>query len=145
MLDSNINEKAINDAHKNALLAMQSITDILPKIKDGELKKELRAEFSGYEKISKKIADYMKKNKINKSKVSSFQKAMMKGSINLKTMINDSRNHIADMLLKGTTMGINELTAMKNEKQNLNEEVAALIEELLTLEESYAENLKTFL
>ena len=40
----NINEynlKAINDVYKNAHIAMQSISDLLPAITDHSLKKEL--------------------------------------------------------------------------------------------------------
>lgn len=145
MLDKNVNEKAINDTYKNARLAMQSISDILPKVEDKSLKKEIEEQNAGYEKLAKKMAQYMKKHKIETSEVGMFKKVMMKGSISMKTMINNSRNNIADMMIKGTLMGINELTAMKNEKENFDEEVAAFIEELLNLEESFQEKLKKYL
>lgn len=145
MLDKNVNEKAINDTYKNARLAMQSISDILPKVEDKSLKKEIEEQNAGYEKLAQKMAQYMKKHKIETSEVGMFKKVMMKGSISMKTMMNNSRNNIADMMIKGTLMGINELTAMKNEKENFDEEVAAFIEELLNLEESFQEKLKKYL
>ena len=70
---------------------------------------------------------------------------MMKGSIKVKTFFNDSKNKIADMMLKGTVMGINELSAMKNESDNLDENVNALISELLKTEESYEKRLRKYL
>ena len=39
---SEINHKAIIDVYKNAHIALQSIHDILPKVKDKELKDELK-------------------------------------------------------------------------------------------------------
>ena len=63
----------------------------------------------------------------------------------MKTLIDDSRNKIADMMIKGTVMGINELKAMDNEKENLDESIADFIARLLKLEEGYEEKLKEFL
>ena len=45
------------------------------------------------------------------------------------------------MMLKGTLMGITELTAMKNEKKNLDEGITELLNKLLSLEESYEKKL----
>ena len=69
----------------------------------------------------------------------------MAASVKMKTLIDDSRNNIADMMIKGTVMGVNELTAMKNEEKNFDEKVAAFIDKLLALEEDYHERLKKFL
>ena len=49
------------------------------------------------------------------------------------------------MMIKGTVMGINELSAMKNESSNLDEKVKDFVLELLQLEENYNENFKKFL
>ena len=45
------NLKAINDVYKNAHIALQSISDLIPSIKSEELKKELQTQYDGYEKI----------------------------------------------------------------------------------------------
>lgn len=145
METENVNGKAINDVYKNAHLALQSISDILPEVNDEELKKELKDEYEGYEKIIGKILSYMSEQKIEPKDVGAFKKAMMWGSIKMKTLVNDSRNKIADMMIKGSVMGINELKAMENEKENYDEKVAEFISELLVLEEGFVEKLKTFL
>ena len=48
-------------------------------------------------------------------------------------------------MIKGTVMGITELTAMKNESENLDDEVLKFLDDLLTLEEEYEQRLKKFL
>ena len=63
----------------------------------------------------------------------------------MKLLFSNSKNQIADMMIQGTTMGIIELTAMKNESSNLSEDVANAIDKLLRLEEEYLERLKKFL
>ena len=142
---SNFNGKAINDVYKNAHLALQSISDLLPSVEDDELKKELREQYEGYEKIIGEISTYMAEKGVEPKDVNFFKKAMMYGSIKMKTVMNNSRNQIADMMIKGTVMGISELTAMKNENTNLDQDVLNFVEKLLTLEEEYEQRLKKFL
>lgn len=145
MISENINRKAITDVYKNAHIALQSISDILPAVEDENLKKELKNEYDGYEKIIGEISSYLAEKNIEAKDVNVFKKAMMWSSVKMKTLIDDSKNNVADMMIKGTVTGVNELTAMKNEKENYDEKVAAFIEELLTLEEGFHENLKKFL
>ncbi len=145
MVDNNVNRKAITDVYKNAHIALQSISDVLPAVEDEKLKKELHDEYEGYEKIIGKISSYLAEKGIEPKDVNVFKKAMLWSSVKMKTLIDDSKNNIADMMIKGTVTGINELAAMKNEEKNYDEEVAEFISELLTLEEGYRENLKKYL
>ncbi len=137
--------KAINDVYKNAHIALQSISDLLPSVDDEELKAELKLEYEGYEKIIGKISSFMAEKGVKAKDINPFKKAMLWGSIKMKTLMNSSRNQIAEMMINGTVMGINELTAMANEKETLSEEISALIQELLSLEEEYEQRLKKFL
>ncbi|MBQ4098332.1 MAG: hypothetical protein IJC72_03390 [Clostridia bacterium] len=139
------NQKALNDIYKNAHIALQSISDLLPAVDDEDIKKELQEEYEGYEKIIGNISTFMAENGIEPQDVNPFKKAMLWSSIKMKTMINNSKNQVAEMMINGTVMGINELTAMKNESKNLNDEILSLLEDLLTLEEEYEQRLKKFL
>ena len=139
------NVKAVNDTYKNAHIAMQSISDLLPEVKDEGLKKELNNEYKGYETHINDISAFMKEQKLEPKDINMFKKAIMKGSIKMKTIFDDSKNQIADMMLKGTTMGINELTQMINEKDNLDENVCVLVTDLLKTEENYEKRLRKYL
>lgn len=139
------NEKAINDVYKNARLAMQSIKDLIPSVKNDALKNEMSEEYESYKKAAQTVADFMKKNNIEKEEVNFFQKAGMWCGIKMKTMFGVSKNQVAEMMMKGTTNGINELTAMKNESQNLDEGIKEKVLYLLKLEEGYMEKLKKYL
>lgn len=137
--------KAINDVYKNAHIALQSISDILPSVEDEELRKELKEQYEGYERVMGKISSYMVENGLEKKDINPLKKAMLWSSIKMKTLMNNSRNQIAEMMINGTVMGINELTAMKNEEENFPEEIKNILLELLVLEESYEQKLKRFL
>lgn len=145
MNSDNNNRKAVLDVYKNAHIAMQSISDLLPEIKDGELKNELLDEYDGYKAVIDDISLYLNKKGITPEDIGVFQKTMMKGAIKFKTMIDASRNHIAEMMIKGTVTGITELCAMRNESKNLDDEVVDFIARLLHLEEEYERRLRKFL
>ena len=139
------NKKAINDIYKNAHIALQSINDIMPSVENDELKKELQNEYEGYEKFIGELSTYMAEIGIEPKDINPVKKAFMWTSIKMKTIFDNSKTQIAEMMIKGTVMGITELTAMKNEATNLDEGVLEYLDKLLTLEESYEEELKKYL
>jgi hypothetical protein len=139
------NQKAINDVYKNAHIALQSISDLLPAVVDDDIKTELKEEYEGYERLIGEISSFMAENGVEPKDVNPFKKAMLWSSIKMKTFFDNSKNQIAVLMIKGTVMGIIELRAMLNESKNLNEQVKPLIEKLIKLEEDYEERLKKFL
>ena len=139
------NKKAINDIYKNAHIALQSINDILPSVENDELKNELHNEYEGYEKFIGELSTYMAEIGIEPKDINPVKKAFMWTSIKMKTIFDNSKTQIAEMMIKGTVMGITELTAMKNEAINLDEGVLEYLDKLLTLEESYEKELKKYL
>lgn len=145
MEEQNVSNKALNDVYKNAHIALQSIADILPSVEDKQLKAELKKQYAGYQKVMNEVSAHADKNDITLDDINVLKKAMLWSSIKMKTLMDDSRNNVAEMMIKGTVTGINELTAMKNEKQNLDETTTAFVDKLLTLEEDFNERLKKFL
>ena len=145
MEKNDYNVKAITDVYKNAHIALQSISDLLPSVEDDDIKGELQDQYEGYEKLIGEISTFMAENEIEPKDVNPFKKAMLWSSIKMKTLFDNSRNQIAEMMINGTVMGINELTAMKNEQTNLDQGVLELLEKLLKLEEEYEQRLKKYL
>ncbi len=145
MEKNDYNVKAITDVYKNAHIALQSISDLLPSVEDDDIKSELQDEYEGYEKLIGEISTFMAENDIEPKDINPLKKAMLWSSIKMKTLFNNSRNQVAEMMINGTVMGINELTAMKNEQTNLDEKVLVLLEKLLKLEEEYEQRLKKYL
>ena len=139
------NIKAINDVYKNAHIALQSISDLLPSVDGDEIKDELKEQYEGYEKAIGEISTFMAEQGLEPKDINPFKKAMMWSGIKMNTMFDNSRTHIAEIMIKGTVMGITELTAMKNESDNLDDNVLKYLDDLLTLEEEYEQRLKKFL
>ncbi len=139
------NVKAITDVYKNAHIALQSISDLIPSVDDDEIKTELKEQYEGYEKLIGEISTFMTENNIERKDVNPIKKAMLWSSIKMKTLFDNSRNQVAEMMINGTVMGINELNAMKNEGENLEPEILSFVKKLLHLEEEYQKRLKAYL
>ena len=140
------NEEALAEVYRNANYAMVSIEDILPEVEHEGLKEELRVQHDGYSQISAKAAKLAKDKGIEMKETGPFQKAMMWSSIKMNTMFDGSRNHIAEMMVRGTVMGITALRTTKTELPiEADAEIEKLMDELLNLEEEYEKKLKEFL
>ena len=99
-------EEALAEIYRNAQLALQSISNILPQVEDWEVKAELQSEHEEYEKFSAKAAVLAKDKNIELKEPNPFKKMMMWGSIKMNTLTDNSRANIADMMVQGTVMRV---------------------------------------
>ena len=71
---------------------------------------------------------------------------MMWGSIKMNTLTDNSRAHIAEMMIQGTVMGITSLkTSLSEKPEDDDEEITKLLKELIALEEGFEKKLKSYL
>ena len=139
-------EEALSEIYRNTNLAMQSIEDILPEVDHEGMSKELRSQYEGYSQISSKAAKVAKDKGVELKEPGVFKKAMMWGSIKMSAMMDGSKNHIAEMMIRGTVMGITALRTTQTDLPiNPDPEVEKLLSELIDLEENYEKRLKEFL
>ena len=142
----NIDEEVLTSVYKNAHIALQSISNVIGETTDEKMKNELIGEYDGYESFIGKLSSYMKEIGCEPKDIGVLQKAFMFTSIKINTLTDDSTSHIAELMIKGTVMGITELTEiLNNHESELNEKTVSLTKELLSLEESYEQRLKKLL
>ena len=64
----------------------------------------------------------------------------------MNTAFDGTTSHVAEIMIKGTVMGITELTKILNESACVTDEkLKEYAKKLIALEEEYVENLKKFL
>ena len=140
-------EEVLAEVHRNCQLAIQSISDILPEVDDTAVKEELLKQHEEYERISSKAATLARNKNVELKNPGPIKKAMMWTSIKVNTMKDDSRAHIAEMMVQGTVMGI---TALKTTLSQMSDdyadtEIKHLAEELLHTEEGFEKSWKTLI
>ncbi len=146
-MDNKKSEEALAEIYRNTQLALQSISDILPEAEDERVREELMRQHEEYEKIGGKAALLAKDKGIELKEPNPLKKAMMWGSIKMNTMTNNSPAHLAEMLIQGTVMGITSLKTTLGEMtdESSDEDVKALLAELVSLEEGFESKWKSFL
>ncbi len=139
-------EEALAEIYRNAQLALESIADITPQVEDTEVKEELARQHEIYEQFSARAQMLAKDSGIELKEPNFMKKAMMWGSIKMNTLTDNSRAHIADMMIQGTVMGI---TALRKTASELpvdgNDAVLALLDEMIKVEEDLEKKWKEFL
>ena len=139
-------EELLAEIYRNCQLALESISDVLPEVEDEKLREEITRQHEEYEKISAQAAMLAKDKALEVKEPNPMKKAMMWGSIKMNTLTDNSRSHIADMMIQGTVMGLTSLKTSYGERpENDDEEISARMRELIALEEGFEERLKTYL
>lgn len=135
----------LNSIYQNTSTALQSINDILDKVENEELKKELKSQKKGYDEIHKECEKFAIENNIDIKDNNWFEKAKMWTSVKMSTLMDSTTRHITEMLLLGTIMGLNVCYKDKCDYKDVNVELDKLLKKLEQMEEKYYNNFKQFL
>ena len=140
-------EEALAEISRNAQLALTSIADITPEVgEDDKLKEELSYQHEEYEKFSARASVLARDMGLELKEPNPMKKAMMWGSIKMSTMTDNSRSHIADMMVQGTVMGVTSLRTTAGElTENGDERIVSLLKEMIEAEEEFERRWKEFL
>lgn len=134
------------EVYRNAQLALTSIADILPEIEDGGIKNEILREHEEYERICSEAASLAKRYNLELKEPSPVKKAMMWTAIKMDTANDNSANHIAEMMIKGTVNGITCLkTSLSESEHTMDPEIKKLLCDLIAIEEGFETKLKAYL
>lgn len=141
--ENNIN--TLDELNKGCCMGMDALEVILEKVKGKEFKKILQKQYDDYSAISDKISDlYSKYSDKDPHETSTTNKAMTWYGIQMKTITDSSESKLAELLLKGTNMGIIEGRKLLNNK-NMDKKIEELLNDYVKIQESCIEKLKKFL
>ena len=138
--------EVLAEIYRNAQLAQVSITDLLPEVEDEEIKEELLREHEEYERICSEAASLANKYNLELKDPSPIKKAMMWSAIKMNTATDNSRQNVAQMMVKGTVNGITSLkTSLTDGESIMNSDIKALLKDLIAVEEGFEKKLKRYL
>lgn len=130
---------------QNAMVGVQSIRDIEPKITDPGLKREVLFEADSFNKLAEELKAFAQKNGIEVKENNFFEKSRLWASINMGTMFDTTPRHIAEMLLLGTVMGLTTCYKDRYDHKNIDKTLDSILDKLEKIEEDNYSRLKTFL
>ena len=141
----NDNLQLLNAIYKNVTMATHAIDSIKDKISNKKLLKLVNKQNKLYEKITADCETLGSHIAEDLTAINPFLKMTSSASINLKTMMNDDTNHIAEMLIQGSTMGITDIIKAVGEFRSADKTIKNVATELQHMEEEFVDSLKTFL
>ena len=139
-------EEVLAEIYRNCQLALQSIHNILPETADAALRAEIEAQYEEYERVSGLASRHARDKGIELKEPGMMKKVMMWGSIKMSAMKDDTRSHIAEMMIQGTVMGIDALRKTASELAvDGDDDILALLDEMITQEEKFENKWKEYL
>lgn len=142
----NGNAEMLNYVYQNSQMGIETIKQLLELVENEKFSKCLNRQLSGYKDINMKAKEMLNKNGYDEKGIGEMEKITTYFMINMKTLMDKSASHIADMMIKGSSMGTVEATKQIHKYENDAEKnIIALMKSLLKMEESNVEELKEYL
>lgn len=138
-------EYILNEINKGIKMGMDSISTISEKIGDGNFKDDLLFQYEKYNDILNKVNSELKNYNDLPAELPPIQKVMGYVDIQVNTLADKSNSHIAEMLIKGTNMGIIEGVKLKNKNPDADSKIQNILDEFIKFQENNVEKLKKYL
>ncbi len=144
----NENSEILEYIYQNAKMGVNSLTNLINMIngKDNKIKKIVEGELKGYENFVKESEKLLKKYKVEPKEKSIMANIFSFASMKLDLLNDNSDAKIADMLTKGFTMGVVDITKrIDNFKDDADSKIINLAKDLKKFSEENIELLKPYL
>lgn len=123
----------LNDIYQNAEMGIVGIDDVLYKVKDDKLKKEIEREKKEFIKIIKKCEKLLTGYKCKPKKISFMTKMSSEMYSEMKLMKENADDIILKMMIEGSYKSVGILTAKLMEYDDVESEVKDLGQKLLKI------------
>lgn len=142
-MDNNIN--TLDELNKGCSMGVDALNVILSKVDDNKFKDLLEKQKIEYKDLSDKISDlYEEYSDQEISHTNIMEKAMTWYGIEKDTITDSSISNLADLLIRGTNMGIIEGKKLLNNK-TMDKKVHKICSEYVKMQELYLDKLKEYL
>ena len=128
-------EYILNEINKGIKMGMDSISSIAEKVTDDQLKDDLQSEYNQYNTILNDVNAELGKYEEFPKELNPAQKMMGWFDIQMSTLTDDSDSKIAEMLIKGTNMGIIEGVKLLNSNPETTLEIKNILTNFIQFQE----------
>ena len=133
--------------YKNVKMASDAILNLMPKVQDERLKSDMTVQLSAYEAFASRAAKLLGDEGVKPEDESFLTKMGAKMGCMMNTMRDSTTSHLAEMIIEGATMGMNDMYKQIREAENTDasEKALRLAREVCAYEERTIEEMKSFL
>lgn len=141
----NVNLDLLEKTYQNASMGITAIEAVLDKVTDQQFSNDLHKQLRDYQEIADKSRRQMHIDGVKAKDVSLYNRAMLKGNVKMNMLVNSSDSHIAQMVIKGSTMGVTQMTKLLHAKSNAEGMSTKIAEDFVKKEEKNIEVMKNYL
>ncbi len=145
MEENNVDIAVLNSVYRNARTGAQAIDDLLPKARDTSFISDLETQRQEYDSIGTEAATRITGLGAAPESVGEMKKMGMKMGVAMNTMTNDETEHLAELMIKGSNMGIVQMTKVINGHREASPETLGLAQKLINCEHDNITRLKAYL
>ena len=133
--------------YKDMKMGADSVINLLPKVEDEKIKAHMTEQLDGYEKFAKQARRILEAEGVAPKEEGIMAKMGAKMGMSMKTMVDSTSSHIAELLMEGSVMGISELTrALRSfENTDCSEEALRICRNIITFENDNLDKAKKYL
>ena len=133
----------LNFIYQNSQMGVETLNQLIPMIDNEAFKKRIEAQLKEYEQIHEEAKKLLNRHGYDEKGIGALEKIMAYLMIDMKTLMDKSSSHIAEMLIQGSNMGIIDAVKRINQyEKEAEKEVTALMKRLLKFEENNVQRLK---
>lgn len=144
-MQKNKETEVLNSIYRGARTGSQAISDLLPKAENSRFRSDLQTQEKEYNGISTEAANMLINMGTEPEPVGAVKKAGMKMAVEMNTALNNETSYLAQLMIKGSTTGITNMTKVLNNYENPNPQVEALAQRLIKTEQQNIDRLKVYL
>lgn len=137
--------KLLRECDAGIKMGTASIRDVEDHIKNEEMKRYLKACKNEHEELGKEMEKLLDKYRDDGKEPNPIAKGMSYMKTNMKLMMEDTDNTIADLMIDGCNMGVKSLNRYLNEYKAADEVSKDMAKRLINLEEKMAVELRKYL
>ena len=105
----NKNAELLQDIYSNVKMGSDSIINLLPKIKDDNMKTLMTNQLNQYEKYAQNVKNQLVNQGVEPKEPNPIAKISSKIGMEMKSMQDSTTSHMAEMMVQGSTMDITDL------------------------------------
>lgn len=141
----NVDLDLLEKTYQNACIGITAIKAVLNKPESKEMNTQLYKHLRDYQELANRSRNQILESGVKVKEQSPYIRAIMIGNVKWSTLRDSSDSGIADMVIRGTTTGVNKMTRLLHSKKNTDGASAEIAKEFIRKEEEYIKIMKNFL
>jgi len=144
-MDKNDRSEVLNSVYRGAEAGVTAINDLLPGVKNSSFRADLITQRTKYSAIKDSAEQQLCSLGLPPKDIPPLKKAGMTIGTQMNVAMNNDTGHLAELMIRGSTMGITNMTKVLNRYDGSDKNTVDLAQELITTEQQNIDRLKAYL